>query len=88
MFLDFIVSGIETTLMTIEATNVIAMRMQMMTKGDIQAQREFELMFTEKLDAYFSASMDLMTGVSNTVIRKNMRAAVQANELRLTALKS
>lgn len=87
MVLSLFVSSIETTLMTIEAINVIAMRMQMMAKGDAKALRESEVMLSEKLEAFAKAGADIIAGASNTVIRDNFRALIRANEARLNALR-
>jgi hypothetical protein len=86
MFLSLFVSSIENTLMTFEASNVIAMRLQMFCKGDVQALRESELMVSEKMAAFTQAGLEILAGASNAVIRKNFRVAIQANEARLNAL--
>jgi hypothetical protein len=87
MFLSLFVSSIENSLMALEASNVIAMRLQMICKGDAQALRESELMLSEKIDAFMRAGFDIAAGASNTMIRKNFRTAIQANEARLSALR-
>jgi hypothetical protein len=46
--LSLFVSGIETTLMTIEATNAIAMQLEMIANGDAEPLRETGLMVREK----------------------------------------
>ena len=43
MILSLFVSGIETTLMTIETTNAIAMRLGMIANGETEPLRETEL---------------------------------------------
>lgn len=50
MFLGLFVSGVECALMTIEAANVIAMRMPMIAKGDTRGQVEAELMIADKFE--------------------------------------
>jgi hypothetical protein len=87
MFLSLFISSIENSLMALEASNVIAMRLQMFCKGDAQALRESELMLSEKIDAFTRAGFDIAARASNTMIRKNFRAAIQANEARLSALR-
>jgi hypothetical protein len=87
MFLSLFVSSIESAMMTLEATNVIAMRLQMFCKGDAQALRESELMVSEKLDAFTRAGFDILTDASNDMIRENFRTAIQANEARLSAMR-
>ena len=64
MFLSLFVSGVECALMTLEASNVIAMRLRMIAKGDAQGQHESELMLSEKIKAFAQARHDMMTGVS------------------------
>ena len=87
MFLSLFVSSIENSLMALEASNVIAMRLQMFCKGDAQALRESELMLSEKIDAFTQAGFDMAAGASTTLICKNFRAAIQANEARLRTLR-
>jgi hypothetical protein len=45
----------ETAIMTIEAGNVIALRLQMLSRGDLAAARGAELMVSEKLTAFTQA---------------------------------
>jgi hypothetical protein len=45
MFLSILVVGIENALMAIEASNVIAMRLHLIFKGDQQGLRESELIW-------------------------------------------
>jgi hypothetical protein len=51
MILSLFVSGIETTLMTIETTNAIAMRPGMIANGETEPLRETELTVRENLEA-------------------------------------
>ena len=44
-------------------------------------------MLSEKLQTFARAGLDAMSGASNKVIRDNFRAAIQANEVRLKALR-
>jgi hypothetical protein len=76
MILSLFVSSIETTLVKIEATNAIAMRLQMITKGDAEPLRETELMVREKLETF------ARTGSNMLAILGNFRAAIRANEVR------
>ena len=87
MFLSLFTTSIENTLMTLEAANVISMRLHMFCQGDGKALRESELMLSEKLEAFAHAGLDAMSGASSNVIRDNFRAAIQANEVRLKALR-
>ena len=86
MFLSLFTTSIENTLMTLEAANVIFMRLQMFCLGDARALRETELMLSEKLETFVQAGLDAMSGTSSKVIRDNFRVAIQANEVRLKAL--
>jgi len=85
--LSLFVFGIEATLTTLEASNVIAMRLRMIAKGDAAGRRESELMISEKLDAFAKAGRDMAAGVSNAAIRQNFRTLIQANEARLGAIR-
>jgi hypothetical protein len=87
MFLGLFVSGVECALMTIEAANVIAMRMPMIAKGDTRGQVEAELMIAEKFEAFAQAGADIMAGISSSIICENFRTVIQANEVRLNALR-
>jgi hypothetical protein len=85
--LRLFVTAMETALMTIEAGNVISMRLQMLCRGDLAAAREAELMLSEKLAAFTQAGTDVLSGISTDVIRKNLRCVIQANEVRLLDLR-
>jgi hypothetical protein len=87
MILSLFVSGIDTALMTVEASNVIAMRLQMIAKGDAAGQRESELMILEKMEAFAQAGLDVAAGTSSSVIQNNFRALIRANEARLRAVR-
>jgi hypothetical protein len=76
MILSLFVSSIETTLVKIEATNAIAMRLEMIAKGDAEPLRETELMVREKLETF------ARTGSNMLAILGNFRAAIRANEVR------
>jgi hypothetical protein len=82
MILSLFVSSIETTLVKIEATNAIAMRLQMITKGDAEPLRETELMVREKLETFARTGSDMLADVSEAIILDNFRAAIRANEVR------
>jgi hypothetical protein len=85
--LRLLVTSMETALMTIEASNVIALRVQMLCRGDLAAAREAELMVSEKLAAFTQAGTDVLFGISTDVIRKNLRSIIRANEMRLLGLR-
>jgi hypothetical protein len=50
--LRLFVTSMETAIMIIEAGNVIALRLQMLSRGDLAAAREAELMVSEKLTSW------------------------------------
>jgi hypothetical protein len=81
MILSLFISGIETTLMTIETTNAIAMRLGMIANGETEPLRETELTVREKLKAFARTGPDKLAEVSNAVILGNFRAAIRANEI-------
>jgi hypothetical protein len=85
--LRLFVTTLETALMAIEAGNVISLRLQMLSRGDLAAVREAELMLSEKIVAFTQAGTDMMSGISSEVIRNNLRASIRANEARLRGLR-
>ena len=86
MILSLFISGIETTLMTIETTNAIAMRLGMIANGETEPLRETELTVRERLKAFARTGPDKLAEVSNAVILGNFRAAIRANEICLRRL--
>jgi hypothetical protein len=86
MFLTLFVSSVETALISMEAANVISMRMQILSKGNAEAGREVQLMVAEKIAVFTQAAADIMFGASDAMIRNNLRSAIQANQARLSAL--
>ena len=86
MILSLFISGIETTLMTIETTDAIAMRLGMIADGEAEPLRETELTVREKLEAFARTGPDKLADVSNAVILGNFRAAIRANEICLRRL--
>jgi hypothetical protein len=82
------VSSMECALMTMEAANVIGMRLQVIAKNDVTGRLEAELMLSEKVEAFAQAGADLIAGASNSTVRNNLRTIIQANEVRLKALRS
>ena len=84
--LRLFVTSMETAIMIVEAGNVIALRLQMLSLGDLAAAREAELMVSEKLAAFTQAGTDVMSGISSDVIRNNLRSIIRSNEARLPDL--
>jgi hypothetical protein len=81
MILSLFISGIETTLMTIETSNAIAMRLGMIANGQAEPLRETELIVREKSETFARTEPDKLADVSNAVILGNFRAAIRANEM-------
>jgi hypothetical protein len=78
MILSLFISGIETTLMTIEATNAIAIRLGMIANGEAEPLPETEL--TER-SAFARSAADKLADAANAIILGNFRAAIRANEI-------
>jgi len=86
MILSLFVSGLETTLMTIETTNAIAIRLGMIANGEAEPLQETELMVREKLEGFARTRPDKLADVSNAIILGNFRSAIRANEICLRRL--
>jgi hypothetical protein len=74
----------ENTLSTIEASGVIALRVQMISQGGPAAQVEAELMVTEKMRAFTQAATDIAHGASPAEVCEGFRSAIRANYNRLS----
>lgn len=85
MFASPFVMMTETALLSMEASRVIALRMQIFMLGGVAAMEEAELMFEEKTKAFGKAFADLSGGASQSDVRAEIRAVVQSNIQRLTA---
>jgi hypothetical protein len=72
MILSLFISGIETTLMTIETTNAIAMRLGMIANGETEPLRETELTVRERLKAFARTGPDKLAEVSKCLSGKNL----------------
>ena len=72
-----------TMMLTCEAGNVIGLRLLKLSAGGADAQRETDLMMSEKVDALFEASASLMAGGSASAIVDRYRQLVAANARRL-----
>ena len=83
MILSLFISGIETTLTTIEAANVIAERLELIANGDPNSLRERELMDGAEDGSIRS---DTLAGVSYAIILDSYRVAIRANEVCLRAM--
>lgn len=85
MFASTLVMMTETTLLTMEASRVIALRMQVFMLGGPGALQEADLMIDEKARAFKKALIDLSNGVPQSNVRSDIRSVVQANIRRLAA---
>ena len=56
--LRLFVASMETAFMAIEAGNVILLRLQMLSRGDLAAVQEAELMLSEKIAAFTQAGQN------------------------------
>jgi hypothetical protein len=69
----------ESTLLTMEASRVIALRMQVFMLGGAGALQEADLMVKEKTTAFNKAMVDLSNGVPQSSVKK----AVSLSQLKL-----
>jgi hypothetical protein len=70
-------------LLAVESSNVIAMRTMKLMAGDGAAMYEAGLMISEKVDAAFEATSNLIAGASSDEIIHRYRQHVAANAKRL-----
>jgi hypothetical protein len=78
----------ELTLLSMEASRVVALRMQVLMLGGVAALDEAELMISEKTSAFQKAFVDLSGGASQTDVCSDLRTVVQGNIQRLSARRS
>jgi hypothetical protein len=74
-------------MLALEASGVAALRMMKLMRGGKRAQREANLMVTEKVNAAFEAGASLMAGASNDDIVRQYRRRVAVNAKRLGGFK-
>jgi hypothetical protein len=74
-------------LLAAEANAVIALRMMKLMRGGRSAQREANLMVSEKIKAAFEATTSLVTGASGDEIVHRYRQHVAKNAKRLSGRK-
>jgi hypothetical protein len=72
------------TILAIESQHVIGLRMMKLMLGGKGAQREAELMISEKIQAAVEAGTRLMSGASGDEIVRRYRRRVASNAKRLT----
>ena len=73
------------TMLLIESNGVIGLRLMKMVGGGQEAQREAELMVSEKVDAFAEAIGSLCGGATSAMVINRYREHVAANALRLAA---
>ena len=67
----------------VESSGVIAPRMMKLMSGDNDTLHEAHLMTSEKVDAAFEATVNLMAGASGDDVIHRYRQHVAANAIRL-----
>jgi hypothetical protein len=70
-------------MLAVEANGVVLLRLLKLMSGGSNALREAELMVSEKVDAAFEATTNLMAGASGDEIVHRYRQHVAANAKRL-----
>jgi hypothetical protein len=75
-------------MLAVEANGVVALRMMKLMRGGKRAQREAQLMVSEKIDAVMEATASLLAGASGDEIVHRYRRKVAANAKRLGRLNS
>ena len=75
---------VESTMLAFEACEVIRLRLTMFASAGDAAEREAQLMVSEKVDAMFEAGASLLAGASPAAIIGRYREHVAANTRRLS----
>jgi hypothetical protein len=75
-------------MLSIEANQVIALRLMKLIRGGRSARREAKLMVAEKIDAAFKANARILAGGSSDEIIRMYRRRVGANAKRLSKVNS
>ena len=68
----------------LEAQRVIALRIQKMAMGGLSAQKEVQLMVSEKVKASMEAATTVASGGSPQKVLRRYRTIIKANTKRLT----
>jgi len=74
-----------SAMLAFESCEVIRLRLTMFASADGEAEREAQLMVSEKVDAMFEAGASMMAGASPAAIIGRYREHVAANTKRLSA---
>ena len=72
-------------MLAVEASEVVRLRCEKLSRGDEAAGQEAVLMVSEKVDAMFEAGASMMAGASPAAIIGRYREHVAANTKRLSA---
>jgi hypothetical protein len=72
------------TMLSIEAQNVIALRMMKLAAGGKHAQAEASRMVTEKIAETMAVAVTLMSGGSSHAVVAQVRRRVRSNSRRLS----
>ena len=75
---------IKVSLLALESSEVIGLRVAKLARGDIDAQNEAHLLMNEKVVAVFDAGMRLVWGATASDVIDGFRKQVAANALRLS----
>ena len=75
---------LDMMMLGIEVQHAVALRLLKLSKGGVHAQRESQLMISEKIMAGMIAGSQMVNGSSPTRIVKSYRAKVRANIRRLS----
>jgi hypothetical protein len=70
-------------MLAVESSGVVALRMMKLMSGGSDALNEAHLMISEKVDAAFEATANLMAGATGDEIVHRYRQRVAANAKRL-----
>ena len=76
---------ITVSLLALESTEVIGLRVAKLARGGVDAQNEAHLLMDEKVVAVFDAGMRLVCGATISHVIDGFRERVAANALRLSA---
>ena len=76
---------ITVSLLALESSEVIGLRVAKLARGGVDAQNEAHLLIDEKVVAVFDAGMRLVCGSTISHVIDGFRKQVAANALRLSA---
>jgi hypothetical protein len=76
---------ITVSLLALESSEVIGLRVAKLARGGVDAQNEAHLLVNEKIVAVFDSSMRLVCGATTSHVIDRFREQVAANVLRLSA---